>query len=39
MEENKIAVSNVNNRLKHIYGRGLNIERLNKGTKTTFIIE
>lgn len=39
MEENKIGVSNVNNRLKHIYGRGLNIERLNKGTKTTFIIE
>lgn len=39
MEENKIGVSNVNNRLKHIYGSGLNIERLNKGTKTTFIIE
>lgn len=39
MEENKIGVSNVNNRLKHIYGGGLNIERLNKGTKTTFIIE
>lgn len=39
MKENKIGVSNVNNRLKHIYGRGLKIERLNKGTKTTFIIE
>ncbi|MCY6354571.1 sensor histidine kinase [Clostridium sp. ZS2-4] len=39
MKENKIGISNVNDRLQHIYGRGLKIERLNKGTKTTFIIE
>lgn len=39
MKENKIGISNVNNRLQHIYGTGLKIERLNKGTKTTFIIK
>ncbi|MCY6371290.1 sensor histidine kinase [Clostridium ganghwense] len=39
MKESKIGISNVNNRLKYIYGRGLQIERLKKGTKTTFIIE
>lgn len=38
MKENKIGVSNVNERLKYIYGKGLKIKRLNKGTRTTFII-
>ena len=28
MEENKIGMSNVHNRLKYIYGEGLKIERL-----------
>jgi two-component system LytT family sensor kinase len=36
MEENKIGISNVHNRLKYIYGEGLNIERLTKGTKISF---
>ncbi len=30
MEENKIGMSNVHNRLKYIYGEGLKIERLRK---------
>ncbi|MCY6957532.1 sensor histidine kinase [Clostridium brassicae] len=38
MKENKIGISNVNNRLKCLYGKGLKIERLDKGTRTTFII-
>lgn len=38
INENKIGISNVHNRLIYIYGRGLNIERLNKGTRTTFIV-
>lgn len=38
MKENKIGVSNVNERLKYIYGKGLKIKRLNKGTRTSFII-
>lgn len=37
-KENKIGMSNVNNRLKYIYGNGLNIERLNVGTKISFIL-
>ncbi|MDF2675080.1 MAG: sensor histidine kinase, partial [Clostridiales bacterium] len=37
-KENKIGLSNVNNRLKYIYGRGLIIERLNKGTKIVFFL-
>lgn len=37
-KENKIGISNVHNRLLHIYGNGLTIERLNKGTKTSFIL-
>ncbi len=37
-KENKIGMSNVNNRLKYIYGNGLNIERLSVGTKISFIL-
>lgn len=37
-KENRIGMSNVNNRLKYIYGTGLIIERLNKGTKISFIL-
>ena len=36
MEENKIGMSNVHNRLKYIYGEGLNIERLSNGTRINF---
>ncbi|KGK87594.1 sensor histidine kinase [Clostridium sp. HMP27] len=39
MQENKIGISNVNNRLKYLYGKGLQMERLDKGTRTTFIVE
>lgn len=39
MQENKIGISNVNNRLKYIYGKGLTIERLDKGTRITFVVE
>lgn len=39
MKENKIGIANVNNRLKYLYGKGLQIERLPKGTKTTFIVK
>ncbi|MGH4123294.1 MAG: LytS/YhcK type 5TM receptor domain-containing protein [Clostridium sp.] len=36
MEENKIGMSNVHNRLKYIYGEGLKIERLENGTRIHF---
>ena len=36
MEENKIGISNVNNRLKYIYGEGLKIKRLKSGTRISF---
>lgn len=36
MEENKIGMSNVHNRLKYIYGEGLKIERLINGTRINF---
>jgi len=36
MEENRIGMSNVHNRLKYIYGKGLRIERLVKGTRVSF---
>ncbi|MGH4120488.1 LytS/YhcK type 5TM receptor domain-containing protein [Clostridium sp.] len=36
MEENKIGMSNVHNRLKYIYGEGLKIERLENGTRIKF---
>jgi two-component system LytT family sensor kinase len=38
VKENKIGISNVNNRLRYIYGTGLVIESLNKGTKISFTI-
>jgi two-component system LytT family sensor kinase len=38
IKENKIGLANVNNRLKLIYNSGLIIERLNTGTKISFII-
>lgn len=38
IKENKIGLSNVNNRLKYIYGSGLVIDRLDCGTKISFII-
>lgn len=38
LQENKIGMSNVNNRLQYIYGTGLKIQRINKGTKISFII-
>jgi two-component system, LytTR family, sensor kinase len=37
-KENKIGMSNVNNRLLYIYGAGLIIERLNIGTKISFVL-
>lgn len=36
MEENKIGISNVHNRLKYIYGEGLKIESLQGGTRISF---
>jgi two-component system LytT family sensor kinase len=39
MKETRIGMSNVNNRLKLLYGKGLHIERLLKGTKTTFAVK
>ncbi|MBE6043420.1 MAG: sensor histidine kinase [Clostridium thermopalmarium] len=39
MQENKIGICNVNNRLKYIYGKGLKIERLNRGTRVSFMVE
>ncbi|MBZ9686205.1 histidine kinase [Clostridium estertheticum] len=36
MEENRIGMSNVHNRLKYIYGEGLKIERLVNGTRIHF---
>ena len=36
MEENRIGMSNVHNRLKYIYGEGLKIERLTNGTRINF---
>ena len=36
MEENKIGMSNVHNRLRYIYGEGLRIERLTSGTRINF---
>ncbi|WP_346869704.1 sensor histidine kinase [Clostridium sp. UBA5119] len=36
MEENKIGISNVHNRLKYIYGEGLKIETLESGTRISF---
>lgn len=38
ISENKIGMSNVDARLKHIYGTGLSIERPSVGTKISFIL-
>ena len=38
VKENKIGISNVDNRLRHIYGAGLNIERLDVGTRVSFML-
>lgn len=39
MEKNKIGMSNVHNRLKCIYGTGLEIERLKIGTRIHFSVK
>lgn len=38
VKENKIGISNVDNRLRHIYGSGLSIERLDVGTRVSFTL-
>lgn len=38
MKQNKIGLANVHNRLKIIYGKGLEIKRLKKGTKISFVV-
>lgn len=39
MAENKIGMANVNKRLKYIYGEGLKVENLDKGSKVYFNIK
>ncbi|MCB2289741.1 sensor histidine kinase [Clostridium sp. CS001] len=39
MVESKIGMSNVHKRLKYIYGKGLNIERLENGTRINFNVK
>jgi two-component system LytT family sensor kinase len=39
LKENKIGISNVDSRLKYIYGAGLIIERLNIGTRISFMLQ
>lgn len=39
IESSKIGLYNVHRRIKLIYGKGLNIERLEKGTRITFDIK
>jgi two-component system LytT family sensor kinase len=39
MPENKIGLYNVHKRLKLIYGEGLILERLEKGTRIAFLVE
>lgn len=39
LKENKIGISNVDSRLKYIYGTGLIIERLQIGTRISFILQ
>nr|MBP6062924.1 sensor histidine kinase [Fusobacteriaceae bacterium] len=36
--EKNIGLKNVHNRLRFLYGKGLNIEQLEKGTKISFNI-
>ena len=38
MKQNKIGLANVHNRLKLIYGNGLEIKRLKKGTRISFVV-
>ncbi len=38
IKENKIGLVNVHNRLKLLYGKGLKIERLDKGTRISFVV-
>lgn len=38
MKHNKIGLANVHNRLKLIYGKGLEIKRLKKGTRINFVV-
>ncbi len=38
MEHHKIGLSNVHSRLKLIYGKGLEIQRLKKGTRMSFVV-
>lgn len=38
MKQNKIGLANVHNRLKLIYGKGLEIKRLKKGTRINFVV-
>lgn len=38
VRENKIGMSNVDLRLRHMYGKGLIIERLPKGTRISFVV-
>lgn len=38
IKKNKIGLSNVHNRLKHIYGKGIDIKRLEKGTRMSFLV-
>ncbi|MDF2532188.1 MAG: sensor histidine kinase, partial [Clostridia bacterium] len=39
LKENKIGISNVDSRLKYIYGTGLFIERLKIGTRISFVLQ
>jgi Putative regulator of cell autolysis len=39
MKENKIGLSNVHSRLKYTYGNGLDIERLERGTRVSFMVK
>ncbi|MFZ5352402.1 MAG: LytS/YhcK type 5TM receptor domain-containing protein [Bacillota bacterium] len=39
LKENKIGISNVHNRLKYLFGKGLVIDRLEKGTKISFLLQ
>ncbi len=39
MKESNIGLSNVNNRLEHLYGKGLDIARIESGTKISFVVE
>lgn len=38
IDRKKIGIANVNSRLKYLYGKGLEIERLAKGTRVSFTV-